>query len=234
MLLIFGLFAFSFYRTGYQWHLASVWAYRAKFISGFKMTLVLSVCSLAVSLVIGLLVAVLRQSRFLFLQYLSRIYVELIRGTPLLVQILVFFYIVGTALGLSNRYAMGILILSLFSGAYVSEILRAGLQSIGAAQLETAKSLGFTDAQTAVYIILPQMVKTVLPPLTGQFANVVKDSSLLSVIAVAEFTKNVQEVDTLTFAAMENYLFLALGYLIITLPISLLSKVLEKRMHYEA
>jgi polar amino acid transport system permease protein len=168
----------------------------------------------------------------LFFRYLCTAYVELIRGTPLLVQILVFFYIIGTAYGLTDRYVMGVLILSVFSGAYMAEIIRGGLESIPSAQLETARSLCFTPAQTYRYVIVPQLSRIVLPPLTGQFASLVKDSSLLSVIAVNEFTKNVTEADSLNFATFENYLLLAAGYLLITLPISLLTKRLEKKLYY--
>jgi polar amino acid transport system permease protein len=127
---------------------------------------------------------------------------------------------------------MGILILSTFSGAYVSEIIRAGLESIPSAQMESAKSLCFTRLQTYRYIIVPQVSRVVLPPLTGQFASLIKDSSILSLIAVNEFTKNVQEVDSITFTPFENYILLAVGYLVLTIPISLLTRRLERKMAY--
>jgi polar amino acid transport system permease protein len=127
---------------------------------------------------------------------------------------------------------MGVLILSLFAGAYVAEIIRGGLESIPSAQLETARSLCFTRGQTYRYIIIPQLSRIVLPPLTGQFASLVKDSSLLSFIAVNEFTKVVMEADSLNFATFENYILLAVGYMLITLPISWLTKRLERKMYY--
>ena len=120
----------------------------------------------------------------------------------------------------------------LFRSAYVSEIIRAGIESINKTQIETARSLAFTKVQTYRYVILPQVVKRVMPPLAGQFASLIKDSSLLSIIAVNEFTKNVQEVDSLTFSPIENYCILAVGYLILTYPISHLSKYLERRFNY--
>ncbi|MGL5174832.1 MAG: ABC transporter permease subunit, partial [Cetobacterium sp.] len=94
------------------------------------------------------------------------------------------------------------------------------------------KALALTKAQTYRYIILPQVIKRVMPPLAGQFASLIKDSSLLSIIAVNEFTKNVQEVDSLTFSPIENYCILAVGYLVLTYPISHLSKYLERRYNY--
>jgi len=127
---------------------------------------------------------------------------------------------------------MGVLILSFFAGAYVAEIIRAGLASIPTAQLETARSLCFTPAQTLRYIVIPQLARIVLPPLTGQFASLVKDSSILSFIAVNELTKNVLEVDALTFTTFENLAILAVLYLLITLPISLLTRNLERKMTY--
>jgi len=214
----------------WQWHVLV--EYRYKFSLGFAMTLLISLFSLLGSLVLGVAAALGRRSHVLFFRYLASFYIEIIRGTPLLVQILVLFYIIGTAYRLTNRYAMGVLILSLFAGAYVAEIIRGGLESIPSAQLETARSLCFTKGQTYRYVIIPQLSRIVLPPLTGQFASLVKDSSLLSFIAVNEFTKVVMEADSLNFATFENYFLLAAGYLAITLPISYLTKRMERKIAY--
>ncbi len=233
VLLAVGFFAYAVSRIDHHWQWARLLDYRYKFGYGFLITLAISGASLLVSLVIGVLAAGGRRSSILFLRYLSTFYVELIRGTPMLVQTLMLFYLIGTAFRLNNRYVMGVVILSVFAGAYVSEIIRAGLESIPAAQLETARSLCFTRFQTYRYIILPQLARIVLPPLAGQLASLVKDSSLLSFIAVNEFTKNVLEVDSITFTTFENYTLLAVGYLLITLPISQLTRWLERKMHYE-
>ena len=135
--------------------------------------------------------------------------------------------------GLGNRYVVGGLALSIFAGAYMSEIFRAGIESVGRTQLEAARAVGFTGWQTYRYVILPQALRQVLPPLAGQFASLIKDSSLLSIIAVNEFTLNAQQVSSRTFTSFESYLPLAVGYLILTLPISLWSRHLEQRSHYE-
>jgi polar amino acid transport system permease protein len=157
---------------------------------------------------------------------------ELIRGTPLLVQILIFFYVVADAFGIQNRYIVGVVVLSMFSGAYISEIVRAGIESIGESQLESARAIGFTRPQIYRFVIFPQVVRQVLPPLAGQFASLIKDSSLLSIISVSEFTLNAQEVNAFTFSTLESYLPLAVGYLMLTLPISLWSKRLEAKYRY--
>ena len=214
----------------WQWHVLV--EYRYKFALGFAMSPLISLFSLLGSLVLGVAAALGRRLHVLFFRYLVSFYIEIIRGMPLLVQILVLFYIIGTAYRLTNRYAMGVLILSLFAGAYVAEIIRGGLESIPSAQLETARSLCFTKGQTYRYVIIPQLSRIVLPPLTGQFASLVKDSSLLSFIAVNEFTKVVMEADSLNFATFENYFLLAAGYLAITLPISYLTKRMERKIAY--
>jgi polar amino acid transport system permease protein len=232
VLLLTLVFSFAFYRLQYGWNWAAVYHYRQKFVTGWLVTLAISAASLVTSLVIGLCAAVARRSLFLPLRYLGKLYVELIRGTPLLVQILVFFYVVAAAFGVGNRYAVGILTLALFAGAYISEIIRAGIESIGESQLESARAIGLTRRQTYRFVIFPQVMRRILPPLAGQFASLIKDSSLLSIIAVNEFTLNAQEVNAFTYSTMESYLPLAVGYLALTLPISLLSRYLEDRYRY--
>ncbi len=226
------LFWFVFSQVRFAWGWEAVYAYRAKFVKGWLMTVAISAAAMLVSLLIGLLTALARRTSFLPLRYLARIYMELIRGTPFLVQILIFFYVVADAFGIQNRYLVGIIILAMFSGAYISEILRAGIESIGESQLESARAIGFTRPQIYRYVILPQVTRQVLPPLAGEFASLIKDSSLLSIISISEFTLNAQEVNAFTFSTLESYLPLALGYLLLTLPISLWSKQLEKRYRY--
>lgn len=223
---------FSFSQVRFAWGWDAVYAYRAKFLAGWLMTVGLSVVALGMSLLIGLLTALAQRTTFLPLRYLARIYMEIIRGTPLLVQILIFFYVVADAFGLHNRYIVGVIILSMFSGAYISEIVRAGIESIGDSQLESARAIGFTRIQVYRFVIFPQVVRQVLPPLAGQFASLIKDSSLLSIISVSEFTLNAQEVNAFTFSTLESYLPLAAGYLLLTLPISLWSKRMETKFRY--
>lgn len=226
------IFSFAFYRLQYGWNWSAIYVYRQKFLTGWLVTLAISAASLVTSLFFGLCTALAQRSVFLPFRYLGKIYVELIRGTPLLVQILVFFYVIADAFGVSNRYAVGVLTLALFAGAYISEIIRAGIESVGESQLESARAIGLTRGQTYRFVIFPQVMRRILPPLAGQFASLIKDSSLLSIIAVNEFTLNAQEVNAFTYSTMESYLPLAVGYLALTLPISLLSRYLEGKYRY--
>ena len=231
-ILVSAVFLFAFSQLQYGWNWQAVWQYRQKFLQGWLTTVLISAVALSLSLLISIFFALARGSRLLPLRYLAMLYVEVVRGTPLLVQILVFFYVVADAFGVSNRYAVGILTLALFAGAYLSEIIRAGIESVGESQLESAYAIGLTRFQTYRFVIFPQVVRRILPPLAGQFASLIKDSSLLSIIAVSEFTLNAQEVNSFTFSTMESYLPLAVGYLLLTLPISLLSRYLEQKYRY--
>ena len=197
------------------------------------MTIVISLAALGLSTCIGLFFALGQRSAFLPLRYFSKIYVEVVRGTPLLVQILIFFYVVADAFGVRDRYLVGVLTLSFFSGAYISEIIRAGIESVGKSQIESAKAIGLTRGQTFRYVIFPQALRQTLPPLAGQFVSLIKDSSLLSIISISELTQNAKEVNSYTFSTLESYVLLAGGYLILTLPISLWTRYLEKKHAYE-
>lgn len=231
-LFVSAIFWFAFNQLQYGWNWHAVWQYRQKFLQGWLITVLISSAALCLSLMISVFFALSRRSRLLPLRYLAMMYIEVVRGTPLLVQILVFFYVVADAFGVSNRYAVGILTLSFFAGAYLSEIIRAGIESVGESQLESAQAIGLTTSQTYRFVILPQVVRRILPPLAGQFASLIKDSSLLSIIAVSEFTLNAQEVNSYTFSTLESYLPLAVGYLLLTLPISLFSRFLEQKYRY--
>ncbi|MHA3772820.1 amino acid ABC transporter permease [Verrucomicrobiota bacterium sgz303538] len=233
LLLLTAVLTFSFHQLAYHWNWSAIYKYRAKFVQGWIVTVLISLAALVCSTVIGLILAMARRSRVLVLRSLAQICVEVIRGTPLLVQLLIFFYVVAEAFGISNRYFVGVLTLSFFSGAYISEIIRAGIESVGKSQLDAARAVGFTQRQTYHYVIFPQALRQALPPLAGQFASLVKDSSLLSIIAISEFTLNAQEVNSYTYSTLESYIPLALGYLVLTLPISIWTRWLENRSRYE-
>lgn len=206
-------------------------AYRLK--QGFKMTLLLSIGSLLLSLLIGIISAISQNSRFLILRYFFMGYVKLIRGTPLLAQIYLFFYIIGTAWGIENRLISGILILSIFEGAYISEIIRGSYLSMEQQQIEVGMAIGLDRKGIIREIILPQMLARTIPALTGQFASIIKDSSLLSVIAVTELAQTMREISSLNFKMFECYFLLAALYLLLTLPVTYISEWLERRFSYE-
>lgn len=221
---------FMFVNISYDFNWAQVYEYKQKFINGFLMTIIISAFALILSFIIGLFFAYAQNSKLILLRFFARFYVEIIRGTPLLVQILIFFYVFANNLGFENRYIVGTFILAIFSGAYVCEIIRAAIQSIEKEQFETGLSLGMSDYQLYRYIIFPQAFKRMLPALTGQFASIIKDSSLLSIIAISEFTMNAQEVDAITYSTLESYIPLAIGYLLLTYPVSYYTNKLEKNI----
>jgi len=232
-LLITVIFYFSFHQVSYRWNWAAVYKYRQTLFAGWLVTILISITALGLSTLIGVLFALVRRSPFLPVRYFGQLYVELVRGTPLLVQILIFFYVVADAFHVQNRYVVGVLILSFFSGAYISEVVRAGIESVSQSQLESAKAIGFTRAQTYRYVIFPQAIRSTLPPLVGQFVSLIKDSSLLSLIALNEFTQAARDVNSVTYSTLECYIPLAVGYLALTLPISLWTRTLEKRLRFE-
>jgi polar amino acid transport system permease protein len=233
LLLVMLVFYFSFHQVAYHWNWPSVYKYRWTLFAGWLVTIAISLVSLLLSTLIGLALALVRRSRLLPLRNFGHLYVELVRGTPLLVQILIFFYVVADAFHVGNRYVAGVLILSFFSGAYISEVVRAGIESIGQTQLESARAIGLTRAQTYRYVILPQALRLTLPPLVGQFVSLIKDSSLLSIIAVNEFTQAARDVNSVTYSTLECYLPLAAGYLALTLPLSLWLRRWEKKLRFE-
>lgn len=228
-----GLFGLAFLRGSYSWNWGAVWAYRWMFLRGFATTLAIGTAALVASGIIGVLVALMLGSGNPFIEAVGRVYVELVRGTPLLVQLLIGFYVVASAVGLDNRYVVGVLVLALFSGGYMAEIFRGGLAAIPQTQRDAARAIGLTPWQSLWFVILPQAVRLVLPAVAGQFVSLIKDSSLLSVIAVSEMTLAAQQINAFTYSTFESYLPLAAGYLLLTLPLSAVSRLLERRFKYE-
>jgi polar amino acid transport system permease protein len=218
------------------WNWGVVWEYREAFWKGWWTTVGVALAALLGSLAIGLVTALMLRSRFTLLEAAGRVYVELIRGTPLLVQLLVGWYVVAAAVrvGTDGRGVVGVLVLSLFSGAYMAEIIRGGLDAIPRAQIDSARAIGLTPWQTLRLVVLPQAVRIVLPAVAGQLVSLIKDSSLLSVISIGEFTFAARNVNSATYSTLESYLPLAAGYLALTLPLSALSRWLERRFRYEA
>lgn len=208
--------------------------YRTRIWDGFCLTVFISLFSLVGSLIIGIPVALGQNARFLPVRYLCDFYVKIIRGTPLIAQIYLFYYIIGTAWGVENRVVAGILILSVFAGAYIAEIIRGGYESLPRGPIEAARALGLSRTQCAISVELPQMVSRILPALTGQFASIIKDSSLLSVIAVIELTQTMREISATNYNFFGCFLLLGALYLCLTLPIMFISRCFEKKMDYDA
>ncbi|SHO49288.1 amino acid ABC transporter permease [Desulfopila aestuarii] len=204
------------------WHLGPL-------VKGLWTTMWLSAISSVLALAIGLCTGLARISKNYTVNMLAAIYVEIIRGTPLLVQIFIAYFFIGTVFNLSRNVA-GVGALALFAGAYVAEIVRAGIQSIPRGQMEAARSLGMTMPQAMMDIVLPQAFKRILPPLSGQFISLIKDSSLVSVIAITDLTKSGREIITSTFATFEVWLVVAAMYLLVTSLLSQLVFYMERRL----
>ena len=193
---------------------------------GVWVTVKLSLVAGVFAILLGTLAGLARLSPNPALRNLAVTYVELIRGTPLLVQIFIVYFFIGTVLNL-DRFTAGVAALAVFTGAYVAEIVRAGISSIHKGQMEAGRSLGLTSDQTMRYVILPQAFKRVLPPLAGQFINLIKDSSLVSVISITDLTKAGREVVSSTFSPFEVWFTVALLYLVLTGTLSFLVRRLE-------
>lgn len=230
---LIGLVWLSVHLVGLTLDFTTLFQYKTRLWQGFIMTILISLGSLVISLIIGLLTALGQNSKVLAINYLCKTYVLIIRGTPLLVQIYFFYYIIGTSWGIDNRYVAGVLILSLFEGSYISEIIRGGFESIERQKYEIAKAIGLTRMKTFKLVTLPILLSRIIPSLTGQFASIIKDSSLLSVIAVIELTQTTQEISADNFRMFENYIFVGVLYFLLTFAVSLLSKKLERRYKHE-
>jgi len=199
---------------------------------GALATLRITALSIAVGLVIGLGAGLARVWPNSFLRSISSAYIELIRGTPLLVQIfLVYFGLPALGLNL-DPFVAGVLAMGINSGAYVGEIVRGGIESIAQGQMEAALSLGMSWWQSMYYIVLPQALFRILPSLGNEFIALLKDSSLVSTIAIAELTRTGQIIITRTFKSFEIWVGVALFYFIMTYAISRAVKYSEKRMRY--
>ncbi len=205
----------------YEWNMGPL-------LTGLWTTMWISAVSSVFGLLIGLIAGLMKISKNYTVRTLAAIYVEVIRGTPLLVQIFIAYFFFGTVFNLDRNVA-GIGALALFAGAYVAEIIRAGIQSIAKGQMEAARSLGMSMPQAMIDVILPQAFKRILPPLSGQFISLIKDSSLVSVIAITDLTKSGREIITSTFATFEIWLVVAAMYLIVTSILSQFVFYLERR-----
>jgi len=214
---------------------SSVWGYRVEFWKGWVATVEIVSASLILSILLGFVLALSKRSYFLPLRYTTHVVVETLRCVPLLVLIYLIWYGFEGALGIPDGYRLisGILILSLFESAYICEIFRAGIESVGKSQLESARAIGFTTILTYRYVIIPQAFRQVLPPLVGQLVTVIKDSSLLSVIAINDLAQSAKQVSSMTYDNLESYCVMAVGYLVLTVPIAMWSRWLERRFKYE-
>jgi polar amino acid transport system permease protein len=201
-------------------------------LNGLGVTFQITGVSLIIAFFVALVTALFRLSNSFLARGLARGYLEFIRNTPLLVQIFFIYFVLGPILGISRFYS-AVLALSLFEGAYGSEIFRSGIVSIHRGQWEAARSLGFNIFNTYRYIILPQAMRRILPPLTGQAVSLVKDSALVSTIAIYDLTMRGQEIIAETYLAFEVWFTVAAIYLLVTVTLSMIVNIMENRMAIE-
>lgn len=198
---------------------------------GVWYTIYLTVGGLFFGFLLGVTAGLMKLARNLIARKLAGLYVELIRGTPMLVQAMFLYYGVPMALGLRiPPLVAGIVVIAVNSGAYIAEIVRGAIQSINVGQTEAGRSIGLTRAQTMRYIIWPQAFRRMIPPLGNQFIISLKDTSLLMVIGVGELLRTGQEIVAVTFRAFEVYMAVALVYLAMTMTIAKALRMLEHRL----
>jgi polar amino acid transport system permease protein len=230
-----------FAMLGTQTDWSKAWEYRETLWRGWLLTLGISFAALGGSIVFGLLFMLGQRSSLVVVRWTCRAFLEFVRDTPLLVHLLFGYFVIFAPLisrplgehGLDDKIIIGILLLSVFEGAYLGEILRGGVESIPRTQWESARAVGFSPFQVYRYVIFPQALRRVLPAMAGLFVSLIKDSSLLNVIGVAEYFYNTRNFISRSYAGLEGYVPLALGYLVLTLPVAWLSHWLEKRFRHE-
>ena len=208
------------------------------FLVGMLLTLEISLVAILIGIVLGVLTGLARISDNPALRWGAIVYIELIRGSPLLVQIFLWYFVFGKFINdICNALNWptiptiwyGVASLAVFAGAYVAEIVRAGIQSIHPGQMESARSTGMNAYQAMRYIILPQAFRRILPPLAGQFISLIKDSSLLGIIAIRELTKATREAVSSSYMPFELWFMCAILYLVLTFGLSMIVQYLERR-----
>lgn len=200
-------------------------------IVGAGITIQITAISVGLGLIIGMFVGIARICNIKVLRALAAIYIDFLRGTPLLVQIFLIYFALPMVVGQRvDPFVAAITACGINSGAYIAEIFRAGIQAIDAGQMEAGRSLGMSWVQTMRYIIVPQAFKNIIPPLGNEFIALLKDSSLVSVIGFEELTRRGQLIIARTYGSLEIWITVALIYLVMTLTISRLVSYMEKRL----
>lgn len=200
-------------------------------IVGAGITVQITAISVGLGLVIGMFVGIARICHVKILRALATVYIDFLRGTPLLVQIFLIYFALPMVVGQRvDPFIAAITACGINSGAYIAEIFRAGIQAIDEGQMEAGRSLGMTWVQTMRYIIVPQAFKNIVPPLGNEFIALLKDSSLVSVIGFEELTRRGQLIIARTYGSLEIWITVALIYLVMTLTISRFVSYMEKRL----
>ncbi len=210
------------------------------FTNGLKITFIVTIGALVMGVIIGLIVAIIRTTHdnlskntpfaLKAINAFCNLYLTVIRGTPMMVQLLIMGFVIMTPKTETGSIICGIVTLGINSGAYVAEIARSGLMSISKGQTEAGRSLGLSYAQTMWYIIIPQAIKNILPALGNEMITLLKDTSLVSVIALRDVTKQAQNIVSKTYEPYIPYISLAIIYLVIVIVLTKLLSILERRL----
>ena len=226
-------------KLGYHWQWYRLWPYLPRvadgrwiagpLVEGLLVTFKITGISLVLAFSAGLLSAIMRLSGSFVARVLARGYLETIRNTPLLVQLFFTYFVLAPVLGIDG-FTSAVVTLSLFEGAFASEIFRAGIVSIHKGQWEAACSIGLNRTQTYRLVILPQAVRRIIPPLTGQAVSLIKDSALVSTIAIYDLTMRAQIIIAETYMVFELWFTVAALYLLVTLTLSQTVHYLERRL----
>lgn len=213
----------------FRWDI--IWNNLDFLLSGLQLTLIISATSLVFALLGGLVLALFEMSKFRLLRAFSLTLGEIIRNTPILVQLLWVYYVLPIVFGIRISALAAILIgLSLYMAAFISEVYRAGIQAVPKGHREAAQVLGLTPAQSFMRIVMPQAIRMTLPPLASNFVQLIKFSSLGSVISVSEITRRGMELSSTTFRPLEIFTFIAVVYFCICWPLAMAIRLWERRL----
>ena len=223
----------AFAAIQYHWNWTGFWLNRALFLKGWWNTVGICAGALCICLLGGFGLMLGTRAHWEPVRMTCKLYITMVRSTPLLVQLLIGYYVVANALRIEQPIIVGMLLLGLFEAAYLAEIFRGALESIGRSQREAASAVGFNTVQMYRYVLIPQAVRRALPGTTGELVSLVKNSSLLSVLGIEEVTQITRLINSRSYTALEGFIPLALAYLAITLPLTWLAQRLERRFAYE-
>ncbi len=208
-------------------------------MQGLKLTVEISLISIAIGMVVGLISCLMGLSKLKILNAVSAVYVWIIRGTPMIVQAFIVYYGIPIVVQQFNpafvisEFLAGVITLSLNAGAYLSEIFRSGIQAVDHGQVEASRSLGIPAGKTMFKVVLPQAFKITIPSIVNQFIITIKDTSILSVISLAELCNQAKQYSASTYRFFEVYIIIGVLYLIIISLLMILSKYVEKKVSYD-
>lgn len=204
-------------------------AYDHLILEGIKNTLIISAYSLLFGAILGFILYIARESRIYFIKSLSNIFIEVMMGTPLLVLVFIAAFFIGPAFNYDNDYVIGIIAITSYIGPYMANMFKGAIDSIDEQQFVVMDLYGFTRYQKFRYIIIPQIIRPMMPPLMNNLSYAIKGSSLLNILAVTEIFYSIKMIQSKSFAYTEGYLALWIVYLLITIPLSLLTRYVERK-----